>query len=116
MCLARTSPADPGLLPEAWQGARVTPGGRSGDSGWGGQEEEAGPASPRRVRPAPRALRTHWREQAARRWLPHSPWQGQASAASRTPARSEEHTSELQSQFQLVCRLLLEQKTPFLLL
>src|SRR5689334_24311752 len=26
------------------------------------------------------------------------------------PARSEEHTSELQSQFQLVCRLLLEKK------
>src|SRR5689334_24598102 len=26
--------------------------------------------------------------------------------------RSEEHTSELQSQFQLVCRLLLEKKTP----
>src|SRR5689334_25299377 len=26
-------------------------------------------------------------------------------------ARSEEHTSELQSQFQLVCRLLLEKKT-----
>src|SRR6516164_10665415 len=27
-------------------------------------------------------------------------------------ARSEEHTSELQSQFQLVCRLLLEKKNP----
>src|SRR5689334_24535162 len=26
--------------------------------------------------------------------------------------RSEEHTSELQSQFQLVCRLLLEKKNP----
>src|SRR6266481_1126990 len=32
-------------------------------------------------------------------------------AASRSPAaRSEEHTSELQSQFHLVCRLLLEKK------
>src|SRR6516164_7708805 len=30
------------------------------------------------------------------------PWQA--------PVRSEEHTSELQSQFQLVCRLLLEKK------
>src|SRR5689334_24728673 len=29
---------------------------------------------------------------------------------SRSPARSEEHTSELQSQFHLVCRLLLEKK------
>src|SRR5699024_4999763 len=27
-----------------------------------------------------------------------------------TPARSEEHTSELQSRFELVCRLLLEKK------
>src|SRR5438309_8734055 len=27
-----------------------------------------------------------------------------------SPARSEEHTSELQSQFHLVCRLLLEKK------
>src|SRR5207249_10902593 len=29
---------------------------------------------------------------------------------SRTPDRSEEHTSELQSRFDLVCRLLLEKK------
>src|SRR5438067_5135246 len=28
----------------------------------------------------------------------------------RVPARSEEHTSELQSRFELVCRLLLEKK------
>src|SRR6267143_6812388 len=31
-------------------------------------------------------------------------------AANFTPSRSEEHTSELQSQFHLVCRLLLEKK------
>src|SRR5438309_6787732 len=31
-------------------------------------------------------------------------------AAARGPSRSEEHTSELQSQFHLVCRLLLEKK------
>src|SRR5256886_10349695 len=30
----------------------------------------------------------------------------------RRPSRSEEHTSELQSQSNLVCRLLLEKKTP----
>src|SRR2546430_13723141 len=30
----------------------------------------------------------------------------------RTPTRSEEHTSELQSQSNLVCRLLLEKKKP----
>src|SRR2546422_2826732 len=34
-----------------------------------------------------------------RPWLPHP-----------TPARSEEHTSELQSRLHLVCRLLLEKK------
>src|SRR2546430_9292369 len=33
-----------------------------------------------------------------------------ASSAFLTPARSEEHTSELQSQSNLVCRLLLEKK------
>src|SRR2546427_9170013 len=32
------------------------------------------------------------------------------SSLSSTPARSEEHTSELQSQSNLVCRLLLEKK------
>src|SRR5688572_32533895 len=32
--------------------------------------------------------------------------------APRTPGRSEEHTSELQSQSKLVCRLLLENKNP----
>src|SRR5438309_8867444 len=32
------------------------------------------------------------------------------AAASEIAARSEEHTSELQSQFHLVCRLLLEKK------
>src|SRR5699024_12164739 len=34
------------------------------------------------------------------------PW----CSPSRGPARSEEHTSELQSRFELVCRLLLEKK------
>src|SRR6266704_6886081 len=29
-----------------------------------------------------------------------------------SPSRSEEHTSELQSRFDLVCRLLLEKKNP----
>src|SRR5207249_7011400 len=32
------------------------------------------------------------------------------AAEARAPARSEEHTSELQSRFDLVCRLLLEKK------
>src|SRR5437868_12063458 len=38
-------------------------------------------------------------------------WQRRPRAASSSPeARSEEHTSELQSRFDLVCRLLLEKK------
>src|SRR5207248_8795894 len=36
-----------------------------------------------------------------------TPW---ATAISTGPARSEEHTSELQSPYDLVCRLLLEKK------
>src|SRR5699024_11928261 len=35
-----------------------------------------------------------------------------ASATASASRRSEEHTSELQSRFDLVCRLLLEKKTP----
>src|SRR5689334_24845246 len=35
---------------------------------------------------------------------------GRAQATAGTLSRSEEHTSELQSQFHLVCRLLLEKK------
>src|SRR5688572_31424114 len=43
------------------------------------------------------------------------PWRAASTACSRPPARhgaprSEEHTSELQSQSNLVCRLLLEKK------
>src|SRR3712207_8575103 len=36
-----------------------------------------------------------------------------ASGVTRPPGRSEEHTSELQSRQYLVCRLLLEKKTPY---
>src|SRR5699024_12418656 len=39
---------------------------------------------------------------------PTPPWCGSSSKPS--PPRSEEHTSELQSRFDLVCRLLLEKK------
>src|SRR5437868_12659191 len=38
------------------------------------------------------------------------PGQGQVTGAVDTTHRSEEHTSELQSRFDLVCRLLLEKK------
>src|SRR2546427_9419948 len=38
------------------------------------------------------------------------PWTVASTSNCRLPARSEEHTSELQSQSNLVCRLLLEKK------
>src|SRR6516164_9128336 len=40
---------------------------------------------------------------------------GPSLSTPRTPPRSEEHTSELQSQFHLVCRLLLEKKKELLI-
>src|SRR5699024_2541563 len=40
----------------------------------------------------------------------HGPHQVAQKATKLTPDRSEEHTSELQSRFDLVCRLLLEKK------
>src|SRR5688572_32050206 len=52
-----------------------------------------GPAAPPRSTPPP---------------LPRSP--PASGCAPATPRRSEEHTSELQSQSNLVCRLLLEKK------
>src|SRR2546429_5921987 len=39
------------------------------------------------------------------------PRSAEAERAREVPARSEEHTSELQSRLHLVCRLLLEKKT-----
>src|SRR6202035_6197749 len=43
-------------------------------------------------------------------WCPSFRWRGGPTPRGSTAARSEEHTSELQSQFHLVCRLLLEKK------
>src|SRR6267143_5283147 len=47
-------------------------------------------------------FRSRAQSHGSRSWPPHPPSIG--------GARSEEHTSELQSQFHLVCRLLLEKK------
>src|SRR5260370_25253631 len=44
-----------------------------------------------------------------------SPLRARAGAAPHAPRRSEEHTSELQSHLNLVCRLLLEKKKKTLL-
>src|SRR5699024_12385537 len=54
---------------------------------------------PGRCRPAAARSRAPDRGKRARRWPRRAP-----------RARSEEHTSELQSRFDLVCRLLLEKK------
>src|SRR5438309_12049051 len=45
-------------------------------------------------------------------WMAHEPVPdiGRVGAVGHPNPRSEEHTSELQSQFHLVCRLLLEKK------
>src|SRR5437868_13265569 len=40
----------------------------------------------------------------------HAPGEGSAAGGRARRSRSEEHTSELQSRFDLVCRLLLEKK------
>src|SRR5438876_6782938 len=60
-------------------------------------------------RPSPRgAAVVRLSDRGARRGL--EPYERGATAAG--PARSEEHTSELQSPVHLVCRLLLEKKKP----
>src|SRR5689334_23998457 len=75
----------------------------------------------RSVRRAPVAPRRSRREAAARAGVggrhrhrpgdqPHSARQDPLVYRDRQGRRSEEHTSELQSQFHLVCRLLLEKK------
>src|SRR5690606_40735448 len=55
---------------------------------------------------------TEWKEaqHEERREAVHPAWVGRADAS-----RSEEHTSELQSRENLVCRLLLENKTQAIL-
>src|SRR2546427_2171741 len=52
-----------------------------------------------------RSPRTSWRPSSGSRC-----WRGYRSIRPTTCSRSEEHTSELQSQSNLVCRLLLEKK------
>src|SRR5438034_7390175 len=53
----------------------------------------------------------YWDGSCPRPWsLPRCALLGHRSRAQRRPPRSEEHTSELQSHSDLVCRLLLEKK------
>src|SRR5699024_12840378 len=64
-----------------------------------------------RSRPSRRACRP--RARGALAWLPRVRRRAQTQPPRRR--RSEEHTSELQSRFDLVCRLLLEKKKSFLM-
>src|SRR5690606_40656338 len=59
--------------------------------------------------PAPAGGRGHDRARH-RGWPPPSACHGTGRDATGSPDRSEEHTSELQSRENLVCRLLLEKK------
>src|SRR5207249_12079692 len=54
-------------------------------------------------------VRARWRPERERR-VPQPPQPGRGRRAGGVGRRSEEHTSELQSRFDLVCRLLLEKK------
>src|SRR2546427_5283195 len=63
------------------------------------------PNAPRREGP-----QAHITTRSQRRARSLAPARSQASSPKTRPARSEEHTSELQSQSNLVCRLLLEKK------
>src|SRR6266513_4106471 len=69
-------------------------------------------ASPRRAAALRKSTRS--RNACGDSMRPKSRWAWRTSAATRVRAgsasRSEEHTSELQSRFDLVCRLLLEKK------
>src|SRR2546429_3412556 len=62
----------------------------------------------RRRRARRRAASSAARRSASRRGM--APRARESARAAATPARSEEHTSELQSRLHLVCRLLLEKK------
>src|SRR5689334_24847151 len=53
---------------------------------------------------------TLFRSRSDRLFSPARPWAMASPWSASSEARSEEHTSELQSQFHLVCRLLLEKK------
>src|SRR5205085_11487243 len=51
------------------------------------------------------------RRRVSRVTIESEAWRDRGATASRRAKRSEEHTSELQSQSKFVCRLLLEKKT-----
>src|SRR5206468_12536945 len=76
-----------------------------------GSERSAGPAHAAGVRPSAGAVRSA-PERATDEPDRAAPDQPGASERGLAGERSEEHTSELQSRSDLVCRLLLEKKKP----
>src|SRR5699024_12581675 len=68
------------------------------------------PPTPPTPRPRRRSRRPSRRETSSR--SPSRPCPSAETPAARRLSRSEEHTSELQSRFDLVCRLLLQKKIP----
>src|SRR5579862_8367707 len=72
----------------------------------------ASPAKPSSIRKSTSKRFSAPSRTATSRWPAGSPARSAPITATRTPPRSEEHTSELQSQFPLVCRLLLEKRRP----
>src|SRR5689334_23878156 len=73
----------------------------------GTRRKSPGPASATTAPPGPDSSRI--RPETTYSVVSWSPWWCQPETAPAS-VRSEEHTSELQSQFHLVCRLLLEKK------
>src|SRR5438309_11272660 len=77
----------------------------AGGVGHGREPGIAASASPRSLVSVANGARSD----AGRPMITRAAWEGAAALTSEL-GRSEEHTSELQSQFHLVCRLLLEKK------
>src|SRR2546427_7627956 len=86
----------------------------------GAERRSNGPAAWRSIHLAPRLREVLNQTSVSSRALPGVKWRtsnqstptvaSPATASDATVGRSEEHTSELQSQSNLVCRLLLEKK------
>src|SRR5690625_5139871 len=107
-----SAPSLPGPSLSRGAGAGIAGSGCDGDGageGARGRDVEAGSGSGRSVGSGAELMGTI----VSSRWLRPAPAEvrgGSTSVAGRG-RRSEEHTSELQSRGQLVCRLLLEKKT-----
>src|SRR5690606_41232869 len=92
--------------------AAGNPGGLPADAPGGGSRQvaaERGDMLGRRRVPSPAVRLRAWHG-SPRRWIGRVGWCGGGSGESGASRRSEEHTSELQSRENIVCRLLFEKK------